>query len=97
MNLCSRGTCDCCSHYKIKESNLLKDILKKAKICIPDHNGNLHVWFGGVGVTIIDPDTGQDIDYFFVSPWSAAKPSLNNVIKYIRNRINNNGEKDEHL
>lgn len=69
----------------VKES--IKDALRKAKICIPDKEGNLHCWFGGASVTVIDPDIGQDIDYFSVSPWFVSKPSLTNVIRYINDRI----------
>lgn len=70
----------------VKEN--IKETLKKAKICIPDGNGNLNCWFGGASVSVIDPDTGQEIDYFSVSPWFAATPSLNNVVQYIKRRIN---------
>ena len=70
----------------IKESTL-KEILRSAKVCLPDKKGNLYCWFGEGSVTIIDPDTGDDVDYFSVSPWFAAKPSLNQVITFIQRKI----------
>jgi len=71
----------------IKENMTIKESLRNAKICIPDKDGNLYSWFGGASVTIIDPDTGQNIDYFSVSPWFAARPSIVTVIQYIKERI----------
>jgi len=71
----------------IKETSNLKEILKNAKVCVPDNEGNLYCWFGEGSVTAIDPETGDDVDYFSVSPWFTAKPSMNNVISYILRRI----------
>jgi hypothetical protein len=70
----------------IKEITL-KEILKNAKVCVPDQEGNLYCWFGDNSITIIDPDTGDDVHHFTVSPWIAGKPSLNQVVTFIQRRI----------
>jgi len=71
----------------IKENMTIKESLRNARICIPDKEGNLYCWNGGASVTVIDPDTGLDINYFSVSPWFAARPSMVTVIQYIKERI----------
>jgi hypothetical protein len=65
----------------------IKEMLKKAKVCVPDKSGNLWVWFGEGSVTVIDPESCEDVDYFSVSPWFAAKPSMNQVYTYIKRRM----------
>jgi len=65
----------------------IKEILRSAKVCIPDKEGNLHCWFGEGTVTVIDPESCTGIDFFSISPSFTAKPSLNKVITYIKRKI----------